>query len=254
MIESLVSVIIPCFNHADELPRAVSSVLLQRYLHEIIIIDDCSSDNSFQVAERLAGIDPRIAVFRTKENSGPASARNLGARFATGHYLSFLDADDEYLDEFLLMSVAALEASTEMQAVKTWVEFLGDSGEPVLAADDPRVEALVFSLPGNMVLLTEAFRKLGGFPENPVFRKGFGGEDVAFNQAVAKYLTPLGRIETVGYRIWCQPGDHLDRFLGNTEVKGHEFSFIDVADEQKPGGVLDVAIEAYLASAGKRMA
>lgn len=253
MIESLVSVVIPCFNHAEELARAVESVLAQRYLHEIIIVDDCSSDDSRMVAEGIALIDPRIAVLKTPKNKGPAGSRNFGAQYATGHYLSFLDADDEYREEFLKMSVEVLEASKEIQAVKTWVEFLGETGEALLAPMDPRVEALVFSLSSNVVLTTDSFRKLGGFPEDPAFRTRHGGEDVAFNKALARFLSPLGRLEQIGYRVWSQAGDHLDLFLRNTVVEGSGFRFLDVSEEQKPGGVLDLTIESYLSAIEKRL-
>lgn len=253
MIESLVSVVIPCFNHEHELLRAVSSVLSQRYLHELIIVDDCSLDDSFSCAENIAASDPRIAVFKTLANSGPAITRNLGSRFSTGHYLSFLDADDEYTEDFLQMSVEALESSGGMQAIKTWAEFLGEFGEPLLMPEDPREEALVFGLSSNIVLVTEAFRKIGGFPEDSVFRLNHGGEDVAFNQAVAKFLTPLGRLDKVGYRVWSQPGDHLELFLRNTVPEENGFRFLAVSEAQRPGGILELAIENYLARVEKRM-
>jgi len=253
MFDSLVSVVIPCFNHANELERAVRSALKQKYLHEIIIVDDCSTDSSFRVAEDLCALDPRIAVLSTPRNLGPAGARNFGVGYATGHYLAFLDADDEYTDIFLKASVEALESSADMQAVKTWVEFVGETGQGLLAPEDPRGEALVFSLSSNIVMTTEAYRKLGGFPEDPAFRTSHGGEDVAFNKALARFLEPLGKISDIGYRVHSQAGDHLSLFLENTVVHGREFSFVSLTPEQMPGGGLDRSIEAYLDAVKLRM-
>lgn len=254
MIDSLVSVIIPCFRHSETLERAVRSALRQAYLHEIIIIDDCSADDSRRVAEDLCDLDPRIAVFSTPANLGPAGARNFGTMFATAHYLAFLDADDEYLDGFLKMTVDVLEEREEMQAIKAGIEFVDETGVPLFEPSDPRLVALNFSSSSNIVIVAEAFHKIGGFPEYPEFRGEHGGEDVAFNKAVARFLEPFGRIDTVGYRCWNHSGSHLDRFIQNTVVNGGDFSFLSLTDAQLPGGALEQAIDRFLAEVELRFA
>jgi len=246
MIDSLVSVVIPCYRQSGTLERAVRSVLRQAYLHEIIIVDDCSADDTRAVAEALCELDPRIAVFSTSENCGPAGARNFGAMFATGHYLAFLDADDEYLDDFLKMTVEPLEGRADMRAIKVGIEFVNEKGVPLFNPGDPRLAALNFSSSSNIVIVTEAFRKLGGFPEYSEFRAEYGGEDVAFNKAAARFLEPLGRIDTAGYRCWNHSGSHLDRFIQNSVVDGEAFSFVSLTEAQTPGGTLDQAIERFL--------
>lgn len=253
-MDSLVSVVIPCFNDHFVLPRAVDSALQQKYLHEIIIINDCSTDGSLSVAEQLCDRDPRIAVFSTPTNCGPAGARNFGAQFATGHYLAFLDSDDEYLPNFLGLTVDTLEKTPAMSAVKTGVLFIDEDGRPLLDEQDPRIEALTFSIPNNMLIVREAFEKIGGFPTDPVFRLEHGGEDVAFNQAVAKYLAPLGRIYEIVYRLWDKKNSHLARFLANTRVTGDSFEFISLSALQQPGGPLEQAIDAYLAGIAPKFA
>lgn len=252
MIESLVSVVIPCYRQGGTLERAVRSVLRQAYLHEIIIVDDCSADDTRAVAETLCELDPRIAVFSTPANRGPAGARNFGTMFATGHYVAFLDADDEYLDDFLKMTVELLEAREDMRAIKAGIEYVDEAGVPLFKADDPRLDALNFSSSSNIVIVTEAFRKLGGFPEYSEFRAEHGGEDVAFNKAVARFLEPLGRIDTVGYRCWNRSGSHLDRFIQNTLVDGEAFSFVSLTEAQSTGGMLEQAIERFLAEVEPR--
>lgn len=97
MSEPLISVVIPAFNYAATLQRAVNSVLVQldEAPAELIVIDDGSSDGTPQVIESLlAEQSSRFRALR-KENGGAASARNLGIRNAQGRYLIFLDADDE---------------------------------------------------------------------------------------------------------------------------------------------------------------
>ncbi|WP_042383307.1 bifunctional glycosyltransferase/CDP-glycerol:glycerophosphate glycerophosphotransferase [Streptacidiphilus melanogenes] len=93
-----VSVIVIVYNDAERLPRAVQSVLDQT-LHsvEAVIVDDCSTDGSFEVAQRLAAQHPgRVRAFQLPENSkGCGEPRNRGIVEALGTYVMYLDSDDE---------------------------------------------------------------------------------------------------------------------------------------------------------------
>lgn len=97
----LISIVIPAYNYADKLPRAVNSVLKQlTERHELIVIDDGSTDNTQEV---LAELQKENSGFRVvyKENGGLASVRNRGISEAHADYLIFLDADDELTEEAL---------------------------------------------------------------------------------------------------------------------------------------------------------
>ncbi|MCX5805835.1 MAG: glycosyltransferase family 2 protein [Proteobacteria bacterium] len=91
----LVSIIIPTYNYADFLPKAIQSCLDQSYKNvEVLVIDDGSTDNTKNIAESYGS---RIVYIR-QENSGVSSARNKGLEQAAGDFIAFLDADD-YLTE-----------------------------------------------------------------------------------------------------------------------------------------------------------
>jgi CDP-glycerol glycerophosphotransferase len=92
-----VSVVVIVYNDADRLPTAVRSVLDQTLRDvEVVIVDDCSTDSSFDVAQRLAAEHPgRVRAFQLPENSGAGGEpRNLGIQHTTGQYVMFLDSDD----------------------------------------------------------------------------------------------------------------------------------------------------------------
>ena len=105
-----VSVIIPTYNRADLLPRAVNSVLAQTYDDcEIIIVDDCSPDNTQDVIASFT--DPRVRSIRHEVNRGAATARNTGIENARGEYIAFLDDDDELTPGSIARRVNLLDES-----------------------------------------------------------------------------------------------------------------------------------------------
>lgn len=90
-----VSVIIPCYNASVFLEDTIKSVQKQTYKNlEIIIVNDCSTDNSLAIMNKMAQNDSRIVIVDKKINEGVDYARRSGVEIATGDFLTFLDADD----------------------------------------------------------------------------------------------------------------------------------------------------------------
>jgi glycosyltransferase involved in cell wall biosynthesis len=90
-----ISVIIPTYNREKLIVKSIKSVLNQTYRNfEIIIIDDCSSDNTINEINKLK--DNRIRYIKIRKNKGANFCRNLGIKKSTGEYISFLDSDDIY--------------------------------------------------------------------------------------------------------------------------------------------------------------
>ncbi|MGA6974624.1 MAG: glycosyltransferase family A protein [Candidatus Binatus sp.] len=109
-----VSVIIPAYNAAATIAGTIDSVAGQT-LHdfEIICVDDGSTDATLSIIKQYG---ERVRLLE-QANSGPAAARNLGARNSSGEYLAFLDADDVWAPQFLERSVAALDADPVLSLV-----------------------------------------------------------------------------------------------------------------------------------------
>lgn len=90
-----VTIIIPVFNAETVLPTALTSLQNQTWENlEIIVVDDCSKDNTIAMAEEFAKKDPRIKVLQTEQNGGPYIARNIALNHATGDFVTINDADD----------------------------------------------------------------------------------------------------------------------------------------------------------------
>lgn len=95
--DKLVSIIIPVYNASHFLEETINSIQEQTYSNwEAIFIDDCSSDNSYDIIKKYQKEDKRIKLIKNKTNSGAAISRNNGISKAKGDYLCFLDADDKW--------------------------------------------------------------------------------------------------------------------------------------------------------------
>ncbi|MCA1979121.1 MAG: glycosyltransferase family 2 protein [Thiobacillus sp.] len=95
-----IDVIMPLYNKRDYVEAAIRSALAQRGLHELIVVDDGSTDDGPARVEALARTHPAIRLLR-QANAGVSAARNRGVRASNAEYVAFLDADDLYLPGFL---------------------------------------------------------------------------------------------------------------------------------------------------------
>ena len=109
--EELISVIMPTYNRGYVISNAIDSILNQSYANfELIIVDDCSSDNTEEIVRSYQKKDKRIIYIKLDRNSGANYARNIGLKKATGDYITFQDSDDISLSNRL---------ETEMNVLKS---------------------------------------------------------------------------------------------------------------------------------------
>lgn len=110
-MEITVSIITPCYNAALYLAQAINSVLAQTYREwELLIVDDCSTDGSYELIQKFASWDTRIKYFRTDFPSGsPTLPRNIGVKHAKGRFIAFLDSDDIWLPDKLKQQIPLFE-------------------------------------------------------------------------------------------------------------------------------------------------
>jgi len=109
----LVSVVIPTYNRAIDLERALKSVQAQTFTQwEVLIVDNHSVDNTDEVVSGFN--DPRIKLLKIHNNGVIAASRNMGIREASGEYIAFLDSDDWWKPEKLRLSLDALNAGADI--------------------------------------------------------------------------------------------------------------------------------------------
>jgi glycosyltransferase involved in cell wall biosynthesis len=211
-IDLKVSIIIPLYNKAPHVRRALDSIAAQTFADfEAIVVDDGSTDGGAAIVADY--LDTRFRLIR-QPNAGPGAARNAGVAQARGEFFAFLDADDEWLPHYLYESVRLLESFWPEVASVTcgYIEHpagasteslwrkrrIIDGAHRVQPDTEPAlvVSMLAYMSPCSTLVRAEVIRKWGGFFERD---KCAFGEDaflwlkVLLNETVAFNLTPLVR-------------------------------------------------------------
>lgn len=126
-----VSVIMPVYNAAQFVEEAIASVIHQTMDDwELIVIDDCSKDDSFSKALQAADGEPRIQVLCNTENHGVSTTRNRGIELAKGEYIAFLDSDDVWHPQKLERQLSKMEAAGAEIGYCSYA-IIGANGEKV---------------------------------------------------------------------------------------------------------------------------
>lgn len=164
-----VTVVIPTYNRAALLEKAIASVLAQTVqLGAIVVVDDGSTDDSRERVLALAAQDPRI-VLQAQSNAGANAARNAGIASATTALIAFLDSDDRWAPEKVARQLDALRSRPE--AVASFTGILAVDGErPLYRYDIPADLTLeeirrhnVLGTTSSLMVRTDVVRTVGGF-------------------------------------------------------------------------------------------
>lgn len=123
-----VSIITPAYNVCTCISDTILSAINQSFTDwEMIIVDDCSTDNTYNIASRYAQQDSRIVVVRHTKNAGVAAARNTALDRATGEYVAFLDSDDLWLPDKLEKQLSFMESNNYAITYTRYQIFSTDS-------------------------------------------------------------------------------------------------------------------------------
>ncbi len=219
-----VSVIITCFKYSKYLPYAVRSVINQTFKDwEIIIVNDCSPDNTLAVAKRLINRYPnrKISLINNNRNKGLGESRNIAIRTAKGKYILPLDADDRFKNTCLAEMVRVLDKGV-FGLVYSKVKYFGSS-------NNIKGECRLFNYEefrkGNMITAMAMFRrcdwgKVGGYKTFRIM----GWEDYEFyirliRSGVKPYFIP---------RVLCFYRQHDSNMIQNHTNKNFELASSEV--------------------------
>lgn len=163
----MISIVIPCYNAAQYMATLAGIVSdVTAFVGEILLVDDCSGDDTYQQALTLG-----LPIVRTPRNMGPGGARNYGVQFLQGEWVHFLDADDLLSPEVLRKSLPFLDKSLDILLVGCkWVDELGGDllEEWSFCSEELERNPLQFCLASPIpcccsIIRIDQFRAIGGF-------------------------------------------------------------------------------------------
>ncbi len=215
----LVSVIIPAFNAARFLPRALASVAAQNYPAdriETIVIDDGSTDDTRALAETFSGQMPGMQVF-SQPNQGVSVARNLAIAVSSGELIAFLDADDRWLPDKVAAQVEVYQAEPGVGLIHCGFEFVDQHGSAL--PDWPRRSRLdhgdilleflcdFFLITSAVMVPRTVLESVGGFDES----LKVGEDNELFLRIVSTFM------------VGCAPRTLLERTVRADSLSREDF-------------------------------
>ncbi|MGP5026809.1 glycosyltransferase [Glutamicibacter ardleyensis] len=195
--QPLVSIIMPAWNRADTISKAIRSIQRQTLSNwELIVVDDGSTDSTREVVNLLANVDSRIQLKSAKHN-GVSAARNVGLHEATGRWVSFLDTDNEWPEDYLELSIKGA-VDSKCRAVYSGLELHNGGKVSYRAYRGGLPELMILNhIDLNVFTVDRALAvEIGGFDE--ALRRWV---DHDFAIRIAKVDTPV-LLPFIGCRYW----------------------------------------------------
>lgn len=151
-VDDLVSIITPAYNAAEYISETIESVLEQTYPNwEMLIVNDCSKDNTAQIAQSYAAKDNRIKLINLKQNGGVAAARNTAIQNARGRYIAFLDSDDLWKNEKLKKQLVFMQQNGYVFTFTAYEHIKGIKRKVRSKVEVPRCLNYKEALKGNQI-------------------------------------------------------------------------------------------------------
>ena len=179
--DPLISIIMPAYNAETTILESISSVQNQSYRQwELIVMDDGSTDNTFNICQEVSQLDSRVKVHRVPVNIGlPGAIRNIGCKLAQGKYLAFLDSDDIWFKFKLHRQVqvileqphvnilvhSALFEFTESSKFLFGLLHLSNPYKRITTFESLRLRNRIQC--SSVLMSKEPFERVGGFSEDP---------------------------------------------------------------------------------------
>lgn len=186
----LISVIMPCYNQEKYVEIALNSILNQTYRNlEVIVIDDCSSDNSGIILQSYAARDSRIRYIRNEVNMRLIATLNKGIELSSGNYIARMDADDICVRDRLDLQINYLRKNPEIDIVSSYSKYITEDG--LKTTSNPNI----FATKSNSIRFISLF-------ESPILHAGLLGKKHIFQQFRFENIENNLHIED--YELWSR--------------------------------------------------
>ncbi len=221
----MISIVLPSYNQKEFLAEAIESCLNQKYDYdyEIIIVDDGSTDGSFEIARKYAEENPVKIQLILQVNKGLANARNTGIMNATGNWILPLDADDKLNENCITKIEEAIMKDPKADVIGLSFKTFGLGVQDVVLMSDPKLEDF---FQGNRIGYCSAIRKsalleVGGY--NPRMIWGYEDLHLSINLLARGY-----KVITIPDMVW-EYRIKSDSML--TEARKHHKELLDIINK-----------------------
>ncbi|PFH08427.1 glycosyl transferase family 2 [Collimonas sp. PA-H2] len=240
-----VSCIIPSFNGMERLDAAVQSALNQQGVNvEVVIVDDCSNNETRNFILELARRDERIRPFLLPENGGQSAARNIGAMIARAPFITFLDQDDEHCEGWYEAAVEVFRLQPQLGALSGHARVMDIPARFGIDETDLRIRGLSLVFMTNVVCRRSVFLASSGFPTAAIWRSPIAGEDGVYRTALMRHWNGA-RCDFPALRHWAKEGGTTVGFLERSKVVDDTVHI--EATELERSGELQAALDVFLA-------
>ncbi len=205
----MISVIIATYNRANLIERAIESILEQTFAdYEIIVVDDCSTDNTIDVINKIN--NKKIKYFCLEENCGAGKARNIGVLKAEGSFITFLDSDDYYYDNSVLEKINIASKNFDVVSFR---KYCVETSSTLNIEESPikgDVYKYLMEHPLHYIgkppyaIRKDMFLKAGGFSETLRW-----GDALGLWRNLFKNGAKLNIIEDLGYVVFVHNGNRV---------------------------------------------
>ncbi len=241
----LVSVIIPVYNRRKLLQRAIESVRAQTYAeYELIVVDDASDDGLDE--SNLKSLGRRYSFIRNECNRGVSYARNRGVSHAAGHFIAFLDSDDQWHPRKLAIQTEYMRQNPEMkicQSREIWIRNGKRVNPPkthIKRGGDLFIPSLhrCMITPSSVMMRRDLFDRFGGFNESLP-----AAEDYDLWLRITNYY-PVGLIDE---DLLVRYGGHPDQLSGIAAIDRYRIrALIDLLEHESLSKHKEQAVKAVL--------
>ncbi len=208
-LQPAVSIILTVYNRANYLNRCINSVLKQSFDDwELIAIDDGSQDNSLEILNKYADNYDKIKIF-TQPNMKLPLSRNRGINVSTGKYITFIDSDDEYLENHLAERINYFNEHNDVDLIHGGFEIIGDEYVPDKNNPSSLIHLSECTVGATFFGKRKVFLELNGFKNIP-----YSEDSEFFERAEKKFV-----VRKVNYKTYIYHRDAPDSITNSYAPK-----------------------------------